>query len=92
VPKPESLPFVEIVKRLKDLGYDLAHAEEGILVFWKMRPRYFPYATGRRSAYPVPKYYEVQIPAEGDHDSGVIPITIPVDVEKYGEKQMPKKS
>jgi hypothetical protein len=65
LPKPLTLDDVQ--RRLKPLGFELIPGpDEHLKTFARTLPPYFPYATSRRVAYPIPKYYEElqQLPAE----------------------------
>ena len=56
---PKPLPLADIERRLKKLNFQLLDGpDEHLKTFTRVMPPYFPYATARRVAYPIPKYYE----------------------------------
>ena len=56
---PKPLPLAEIQRRLKTAEFELLPGpDEHLMTFVRVRPPYFPYATARKIAYPIPKYYE----------------------------------
>lgn len=58
------LPFTEVVRRLKAVGYELVPGPDGLPVFTKTIPAYFPYNGPRVLAYPAPYEDEETIPKD----------------------------
>jgi hypothetical protein len=58
------LPFTDLTRRLKAVGYDLVTGPDGLPVFTKTIPAYFPYAGPRTLLYPAPYDDDEVIPKD----------------------------